>query len=92
MLMRELTNSFLVISDNERMFPRPANGSPRGHESPAEKLDALGSVWEIAKTLALLPSYLAARIDVLILPPYYRTRPIRNVAPDGALGRQLEAA
>lgn len=65
MLMHELTKSFHVISDNERMFPRRADGSPQSHFPAAEKLDALGSVWEIAKTLALLPSYLAARIDVI---------------------------
>lgn len=64
MLMRELTKSFTVISDNELMFPKREDGSRPG-VSPAEKLDALGSVWEVAKTLVLLPSYLAARIDVI---------------------------
>lgn len=64
MLMRELTKSFTVISDNELMFPKREDGSRPG-VSAAEKLDALGSVWEVAKTLVLLPSYLAARIDVI---------------------------
>ncbi len=64
-LMHELTKSFHVISDNELMFPRRADGIPGGVASATEKLDALGSVWEIAKTLVLLPSYLAARIDVI---------------------------
>lgn len=65
MLMREMTKSFHVISDNELMFP-PRAGSPPGTEPPlAERMDALGSVWEIAKTLVLLPSYLSARIDVV---------------------------
>lgn len=63
-LMRELAKTFTVISDNELMFPKREDGSRPG-VSPAEKLDALGSVWEVAKTLVLLPSYLAARIDVI---------------------------
>ena len=64
-LMHELTKSFHVISDNELMFPRRADGTLGGVASATEKLDALGSVWEIAKTLVMLPSYLAARIDVM---------------------------
>lgn len=64
LLMRELTKSFHVISDNERMFPLREDGTRRGASS-MDELDALGSVWEVAKTLVLLPSYLAARIDVV---------------------------
>jgi hypothetical protein len=63
-LMYELTNSFVVISDNELMFPRSTDDSPGRAASAVAKLDALNSVWEIAKTLVLLPSYLLARIDV----------------------------
>lgn len=61
-LMRELTNSFMVTCDSERMFPSRL-GQP--HTGAAAKLDAVASVWEIAKTLILLPSYLFARVEVM---------------------------
>lgn len=64
-LMRELTNSFMVTSDSERIFP-PRHGEPHlGAAGATEKLDAVASVWEVAKTLVLLPSYLLARVDVM---------------------------
>lgn len=64
-LMRELTNSFMVTTDNERIFPTLPGQSRSGAQDGAEKLDAVGSVWEVAKTLILLPSYLLARVDVV---------------------------
>lgn len=64
-LMRELTNSFMVTSDNERMFPARPGQARSGAQIGAEKLDAVGSVWEVAKTLILLPSYLLARVDLV---------------------------
>lgn len=64
-LMRELTNSFMVTSDSERMFPSRPGEPSSGAASAAVKLDAMGAVWEVAKTLILLPSYLLARVDVV---------------------------
>ncbi|VDO08637.1 unnamed protein product, partial [Brugia timori] len=63
-LMRELTNSFMVTSDSERMFPSRPGEPHAGAARAVEELDAVGSVWEVAKTLILLPSYLLARIEV----------------------------
>ena len=64
-LMRELTNSFIVTSDSERMWPSRPGQSHTGASGAAEKLDAVASVWEVAKTLILLPSYLLARVEVM---------------------------
>lgn len=64
-LMRELTNSFMVTSDSERMFPSRPDEPHTGASGGAERLDAVASVWEVAKTLILLPSYLLARVEVM---------------------------
>lgn len=64
-LMRELTNSFMVTSDSERIFPSRPGQPQTGAAGAAEKLDAVASVWEVAKTLILLPSYLLARVEVM---------------------------
>lgn len=64
-LMRELTNSFMVTCDSARMFPSRPGQPHTDAASAAEELDAVESVWEVAKTLILLPSYLLARVDVM---------------------------
>lgn len=64
-LMRELTNSFMVTTDSERMFPSRPGEPHTGAAGAAEELDAVASVWEVAKTLILLPSYLLARVEVM---------------------------
>ena len=61
-LMFELKDSFEVITDNPRLF---RDASDEAAAKRAAKLDAWGSVWEIAKTLVLVPSYLAARVDLI---------------------------
>ena len=65
LLLREFTNSFAVVGDTESALPKTMQGRAERAAQAAEDLDALGPVWEIAKTLLLIPSYLAARIDVV---------------------------
>ena len=65
LLMREFAKSFSIVGDTEAALAKTEKGYVERTARAAEDLDALGSVWEIAKTLLLLPSYLAARISVV---------------------------
>jgi hypothetical protein len=64
-LMYEFDKSYHVITDSERMLPRSNAQAAERAESAGVKLDAMASVWEIAKTLVLLPAYLAARVELI---------------------------
>mgnify|MGYP000226898079 CR=1 FL=1 len=62
-LMRDMDNRYAVLTDiDETLLVL------RDHEAMAERmgyeLDKASVIWEVAKTLLLLPSYLAARITV----------------------------
>lgn len=65
LLMREFTKSFSIVGDTQGALAKTHDGYAERAARAAEDLDAIGSVWEVAKTLLLLPSYLAARIDVV---------------------------
>lgn len=65
LFMREFAKSFSIVGDTEAALAKTMPGYAERAARAAKDLDGLGSVWEIAKTLLLLPSYLAARIDVV---------------------------
>jgi len=65
MLMREFTNMFQIDTDSVVAVP-PDNETYKPFlEGVQEKLNNVASVWEIAKTMVLLPAYLLKRITLL---------------------------